>query len=171
MGTQDRIKLTGIFAVFKSIRHPHHCHFSQYYENSSHVRLLQGVVAQLTTQQIFNSTSVSSHSHITSMTNKMTVWPEKTQISLGIRRVWSESSQWLKDPSFLHADSEDSDQTGRMPRLIRVFARPTIILLVLSWGGSNNFYSDSRSHPTADQVGQLSVTGESTCNQHWLSMA
>ena len=23
-----------------------------------------------------------------------------------------------KDPSFLHADSEDSDQTGRMPRLI-----------------------------------------------------
>ena len=23
---------------------------------------------------------------------------------------------------FLHADSEDSDQTGRMPRLIRVFA-------------------------------------------------
>ena len=28
-------------------------------------------------------------------------------------------SQWIaKDPSFLHADSEDSDQTGRMPRLI-----------------------------------------------------
>ena len=25
-----------------------------------------------------------------------------------------------KDPSFLHADSEDSDQTGRMPRLIWV---------------------------------------------------
>ena len=39
--------------------------------------------------------------------------------------VWSESSlctQWVaKDPSFLHADSEDSDQTGRMPRLIWVF--------------------------------------------------
>ena len=39
----------------------------------------------------------------------------KTQISLGIRPVWSESSlctQWVaKDPSFLHADSEDSDQT------------------------------------------------------------
>ena len=36
--------------------------------------------------------------------------------------AWSESSlcaQWVaKDPSFLHADSEDSDQTGRMPRLI-----------------------------------------------------
>ena len=28
-------------------------------------------------------------------------------------------SQWVsKDPSFLHANSEDSNQTGRMPRLI-----------------------------------------------------
>ena len=44
-------------------------------------------------------------------TNKMSVCPAKTQISLGIRPVWSESSlctQWVaKDPSFLHADSED----------------------------------------------------------------
>ena len=58
-------------------------------------------------------------------TNKMTLRPAKTQISLGIRPVWSESSlctQWVaKDPSFLHADSEDFDQTGRMPRLIWVF--------------------------------------------------
>ena len=49
-------------------------------------------------------------------TNKMTVHPAKTQISPGIRQVWSESSlcaQWVaKDPSFLHWDSEDSDQTG-----------------------------------------------------------
>ena len=49
-------------------------------------------------------------------TNKMTVPPAKTQISLGIRPVRSESSlcaQWVaKDPSFLHADSEDSDPTG-----------------------------------------------------------
>ena len=37
-----------------------------------------------------------------------------------------------KDPSFLHADSEDSDQTGRMPRLIWVFAGRTTTLLVLS---------------------------------------
>ena len=55
----------------------------------------------------------------------MTVCPAKTRISLGIRPVWSESSlcaQWVaKDPSFLHADSEDSDQTGQMPRLIWVF--------------------------------------------------
>ena len=70
----------------------------------------------------------------------MSVRPAKTQISLGIRQVWSESSlcaQWLtKDPSFLHADSEDSDQTVRMPRLIWVFAERTHILLVLSWRGS-----------------------------------
>ena len=54
-------------------------------------------------------------------TDKMTVHPSKTQISLGIHRIWSESShcpQWVaKDPSFLHTNSEDSDQTGRMPRL------------------------------------------------------
>ena len=63
--------------------------------------------------------------------------PAKTQIRLGICPVWSESSlcaQWVaKDPSFLHADSEDSDQTGRMPS---AFAGHTTILLVLSWGGS-----------------------------------
>ena len=44
-------------------------------------------------------------------TNKMSVHPTKTPISLGIRPVWSESSlcaQWVaKDPRFLHADSED----------------------------------------------------------------
>ena len=57
-------------------------------------------------------------------TNEVNVRPAKTQISLGIRPVWSESSlcaYWVaNDPSFLHADSEDSDQTGRMPRLIWV---------------------------------------------------
>ena len=69
-------------------------------------------------------------------TNKMSVCPAKIQVSLGIRPVWSESSlctQWVvKDPSLLHADSEDSDQTGRMPRLIRVFAGRTVTLKVLS---------------------------------------
>ena len=62
---------------------------------------------------------------------KPTQWhvrPAKTQISLGIRPVWAESSlcaQWVaKDLSFLHAYSEDSDQTG-MPRLICVFAGRT----------------------------------------------
>ena len=62
-------------------------------------------------------------------TNKMSVHP-----------VWSESSlcaQWVaKDPRFLHADSEDSDQNGQMPRLIWVFAGRTLTLLVLSCRGS-----------------------------------
>ena len=52
----------------------------------------------------------------------MSVRPAKTQISLGICPVGSESSlcgQWVaKDPRFLHANSEDCDQTGQMPRLI-----------------------------------------------------
>ena len=78
-------------------------------------------------------------------TNNVDVRPAKTQISLGIRPVWSESSlcaQWVaKDPSFLHADSEDSDQTGRMPRLIWVFVGRTVILLVLSRGGSFLFWN------------------------------
>ena len=79
-------------------------------------------------------------------TNKMSVRPAKTQISLGIRPVWSESSlcaEWVaKDPSFLHADSEDSDQTGRMPRLIWVYAERTLTLLVLSCRGSNEWHRE-----------------------------
>ena len=76
------------------------------------------------------------------MTNA-TKWhlrPAKTQISLGIRPVWSESSlsAWRKLGSLpTHwAYIEDSDQTGRMPRLIWVFAGRTVILLILSCRGS-----------------------------------
>ena len=53
-------------------------------------------------------------------TNKVAVCPAKTQINLGICPVWSEwslATHW--------ADSEDSDQTGQMPRLIWVFAGHT----------------------------------------------
>ena len=46
--------------------------------------------------------------------NKVSVHPAKTQISLGICPVWSESllcAQWVaKGPSFLHADSKASGQ-------------------------------------------------------------
>ena len=77
-------------------------------------------------------------------TNKMSVCPVKTQISLGICPVWSESSlctQWVaKDPMFLHSDSEISDQTEPMPRLIWVFAGLIAVLLVLSCRGSNGLY-------------------------------
>ena len=68
-----------------------------------------------------------------------TVRPAKTQISLGIRPVWPDFSLWAlwvaNDPTFLHADSKDSDQTGRMPRLIWVFAGRTghFVGFVMKW--------------------------------------
>ena len=72
-------------------------------------------------------------------TTKPTKWyvhPANTQISLGFHQVWSESSLGAllvavdpvfchADPIFRHADSEDSDQTRRMPRLIWVFTGRT----------------------------------------------
>ena len=62
------------------------------------------------------------------------VWPEYS-LSAG-RKHGSLATHW--------AHSEDSDQTGQMPRLIWVFAGCTVILLVLSWGGSYKFrHSDS----------------------------
>ena len=63
---------------------------------------------------------------------KQTKWyvrPAKTQISLCINPVWSESSlsAWRKLGSLVAhcAHSEGSDHTGRMPRLIWVFAGRT----------------------------------------------
>ena len=73
-------------------------------------------------------------------TNKMTVRPAKTRISLGICPVWSESSLsawrklWSLATHLVHR--EDPGQTGRMPWLIWVFAGHTLILLVLSCHGS-----------------------------------
>ena len=76
-------------------------------------------------------------------TNKMSVRPAKTQISLGIRPIWSESSlsAWrnLGRLATHWAHSEDSIQTGRIPRLIWVFAGRAVILLVLSCCGSYLF--------------------------------
>ena len=79
------------------------------------------------------------------MTNptKWYVRPAKTQISLGIRPVLSESSlsTWRKLGSLTThwTHSKNSDQSGQMPRQIWVFAGYTVILLVLSWG----FYDHS----------------------------
>ena len=64
--------------------------------------------------------------HLTKPT-KWHVRPAKTQIRLGIRPVWSESSLFARSKlGYLAthwAHSEDSDQTGRMPMLIWVFSR------------------------------------------------
>ena len=71
---------------------------------------------------------------------KMTCVPAKTQISLGIRPVWSESSLCAlcvaTVPMLLHADSEYSDQTARMRRLICVFVVRICHKQVFSWRGS-----------------------------------
>ena len=62
----------------------------------------------------------------------------KTQISLSIRPVWSESSlcalRAAKDPVLLHADNEDSDQTGQVSSLDAY-----VNLFVLSCAGSSHF--------------------------------
>ena len=70
--------------------------------------------------------------YLSRLVTKPTKWhvsPAKTQISLGIRPAWSESSlsAWRKTGSLAThwAHSEDSDQIGRMPRLIWVFAGRT----------------------------------------------
>ena len=70
----------------------------------------------------------------------MTVRRAKTQISLGIRPVWSESSlciQWVaEDSGFLHADSEDSDQTAQVDLSLR-WAHRHFFCFVVFRGGSN----------------------------------
>ena len=62
-------------------------------------------------------------------TNKMTCAPSEDSDQPG-----HPPSQWVaEDPIFLHADSEDSGQTGRMSRLVWVFAgrRGHFVVLVV----------------------------------------
>ena len=98
----------------------------------------QNILLNVVMQIIINSMKIVCY--VSRVTIKPTIWhvrPAKTQISLGICPVWSESSlsAWrnIKSLATHWAHSKDSDQTGRMPRLIRVFAgRTLVILLVLS---------------------------------------
>ena len=75
--------------------------------------------------------------HMSYLMTKPTKWhvcPAKTQ-----NRVWSESSlsAWRKLRYLAtHWATAKTDQTGRIPRMVWVFAGRTVILLVLSWGGS-----------------------------------
>ena len=75
----------------------------------------------------------SGRVHMYAKPTKWLVCPAKTQISLGIRPVWSVSllSAWRKLGSLVTdwAQSEDSDQTES--------SLGAVIFLVLSWGGSN----------------------------------
>ena len=102
---------------------------------------------------------VIDSSYMNRLMTKQTKWhvrPAKTQITLGIRPVWSESSlsAWRKLRSLATqwGHSEDSDQTGRMPRLIWVFAGRTghfvgfvkmrLILRIFCHSGSIFFYTE-----------------------------
>ena len=75
--------------------------------------------------------------------DKPTKWhvrPAKTQISLGIRPAWPESSlcaQWVaKDPSFLNEDSENSghqSSAGRTCHFVGFVMRRLILLSIWLW--------------------------------------
>ena len=89
-------------------------------------------LTEITARHSKETTIDCSYHQLSHLMGKPTKWhvrPAKTQISLGIRPVWPASSlsAWRK-LGFLAthwAQSEDSDQTGRMPRLIWVFAGRT----------------------------------------------
>ena len=70
-------------------------------------------------------------------TYKMACGPSEDSNQPGIRPVWSESSlcaQWVaKDPSFLYAYSDYSDQTRRMLRLIFVARTCHFVGFVMRW--------------------------------------
>ena len=73
-------------------------------------------------------------------TNKVTVRPAKTQISLGIRPVWSESllSAWRKLGSLAThwAQAKTLIRLGGCPGISESSLGAHATLLVLSWGGS-----------------------------------
>ena len=62
-------------------------------------------------QNIYSTIQYNMAKHLSRILTK----PKTTQSDQSLCRAL----KWVaKDPSFLQADSEDSDQTGRMPRLI-----------------------------------------------------
>ena len=102
-------------------------------------------------------------------TNKVNERPAKTQNILGIRPVWSESSlcAWRNIGSLAThwAHSEDSDQTGRMPRLIWVFAGRTLILLVCHVVAQ--VFSTVRSHSCWNCVSFQKLNGFNCPELYW----
>ena len=97
----------------------------------------------------------------------------------GIRPVWSESllcAQWVaKGTSFLHADSEDSDQTWRKPRLIWVFAGRTcdfvgfVTRRLITVGLSSQFLIthelSNKKEKVTDTILQSNIS-----NQHYIAL-
>ena len=108
--------------------------------------------------------------------------PAKTQISLGIRPVWSESllSTWKHIGSLATkwAHSEDSDQAGRMPRLIWVFAGCTLTLFchdAAHLSSSSPFKCDCKLRSPCFVVGHIHANCKSWAEakpcRHWLSFS
>ena len=78
-------------------------------------------------------------SHLMTKPTKWHVHPAKTQISLGIPQSDQSSlcaQMVAKDSSFLHADSEDSDQTGRTCHFVGFVKRR----LIRHYAGSSARY-------------------------------
>ena len=75
-------------------------------------------------------------------TKRMTMCPEKTQISLGICPVWSESSlcTQLRTQAFFMRTAKTMIRLGRCPGWSESSLGAHAILLVLSWGGSLYVY-------------------------------
>ena len=87
---------------------------------------------------------VPSHEPPHDKTNKMTVRPGKTQISLGICPVFAGCSVDSLGPELsscwqrrLWSDWADAQTDWSLHPVWSVFAGRTLILLVLSWGGSH----------------------------------
>ena len=99
---------------------------------------------------------------------KRPVLPAKTQISLGIHPVWSDFTfaLWLaKDPNYLQADSEYSDQ---IPKLIRVSLGAQVILLVLLWSSLISVDLDQNSSDLSVQkIYIITKCSRGTVNNIW----
>ena len=79
------------------------------------------------------------------MSRDMTKQTKWVCVQRRLRSAWAsaQSDQSIRCPheeAFFSYHSEDSDQTGRMPRLIWVFAGRILIVLVLSCRGSYYHY-------------------------------
>ena len=78
-------------------------------------------------------------SRATAFSSRLHVPPAKSQINMRIRAVWSESWQGTlrvaKDPKCLLADSEDSDQSVWIRKLVCVFSGRTYNLVgnIVPW--------------------------------------
>ena len=106
-------------------------HLTETYMKRDMTKPTKSVCAQRRLRSVWASAS-DEELRMSRITSKPTKWPVRPESSLSAwRKLGSLATHWVH--------SEDSDQTGRMPRLICVFAGRTLILLVLSCRGSYFF--------------------------------